>query len=117
MAEDSPKGKSTARSRREKENWEFGELGRLLPLPSAITSQLDKASVVRLTTSYLNLRNVFPHGFGSWWHAPAQPTTHPPHPVLHEFGSHFMQVPPPLPCFFQTGRRAIQSFHSHIFLF
>ncbi len=72
--------KSTARSRREKENsglscpkfddrhflivfiTEFAQLGRLLPLPSAITSQLDKASVIRLTTSYLHLRNVFPEG-------------------------------------------------------
>ncbi|CAG9134451.1 unnamed protein product [Plutella xylostella] len=47
------KSKNAARSRREKENAEFLELAKLLPLPSAITSQLDKASVIRLTTSYL----------------------------------------------------------------
>ncbi|PZC71490.1 hypothetical protein B5X24_HaOG213219 [Helicoverpa armigera] len=39
------KSKNAARSRREKENAEFLELAKLLPLPSAITSQLDKASV------------------------------------------------------------------------
>jgi hypothetical protein len=36
--------------------------GKLLPLPAAITSQLDKASVIRLTTSYLRMRQVFPEG-------------------------------------------------------
>ena len=36
------KSKNAARNRREKENGEFFELGRLLPLPAAITSQLDK---------------------------------------------------------------------------
>lgn len=56
------KSKNAARSRREKENAEFLELARLLPLPGAITSQLDKASVIRLTTSYLRMRHVFPDG-------------------------------------------------------
>ena len=56
------KSKNAARSRREKENAEFIELGKLLPLPSAITSQLDKASVIRLATSYLKMRAVFPEG-------------------------------------------------------
>lgn len=56
------KSKNAARSRREKENTEFLELGKMLPLPSAITSQLDKASIIRLTTSYLKLRDVFPEG-------------------------------------------------------
>lgn len=55
-------GKSTAKNRREKENCEFSELARLLPVPSAITAQLDKASIIRLTTSYLNLKNVYPNG-------------------------------------------------------
>ena len=35
------KSKNAARNRREKENSEFFELGKLLPLPSAITSQLE----------------------------------------------------------------------------
>lgn len=56
------KSKNAARSRREKENAEFMELAKMLPLPSAITSQLDKASVIRLTTSYLKMRQVFPDG-------------------------------------------------------
>lgn len=56
------KSKNAARSRREKENAEFLELAKLLPLPAAITSQLDKASVIRLTTSYLKMRQVFPDG-------------------------------------------------------
>uniref|UniRef100_A0A3B4U9R6 BHLH domain-containing protein n=1 Tax=Seriola dumerili TaxID=41447 RepID=A0A3B4U9R6_SERDU len=50
------KSKNAARTRREKENSEFYELAKLLPLPSAITSQLDKASIIRLTTSYLKMR-------------------------------------------------------------
>jgi single-minded-like protein len=56
------KSKNAARTRREKENAEFYELAKLLPLPSAITSQLDKASIIRLTTSYLKMRAVFPDG-------------------------------------------------------
>lgn len=56
------KSKNAARSRREKENAEFLELAKLLPLPAAITSQLDKASIIRLTTSYLRMREVFPKG-------------------------------------------------------
>ncbi len=56
------KSKNAARTRREKENSEFYELAKMLPLPSAITSQLDKASIIRLTTSYLKMRIVFPEG-------------------------------------------------------
>lgn len=56
------KSKNAARTRREKENTEFSELGKLLPLQREITQQLDKASVIRLTTSYLKMRQVFPDG-------------------------------------------------------
>ena len=56
------KSKNAAKTRREKENKEFEELARRLPLPPAITKQLDKASVIRLTTSYLKMRAVFPGG-------------------------------------------------------
>lgn len=56
------KSKNAARTRREKENAEFLELAKLLPLPGAITNQLDKASIIRLTTSYLKMRHVFPDG-------------------------------------------------------
>ncbi|KAJ7380457.1 Neuronal PAS domain-containing protein 3 [Desmophyllum pertusum] len=47
------RSRDAARSRRGKENTQFDELAKLLPLPGAITSQLDKASIVRLTISYL----------------------------------------------------------------
>jgi len=56
------KSKNAARTRREKENSEFYRLAKMLPLPAAITSQLDKASIIRLTTSYLKMRAVFPDG-------------------------------------------------------
>jgi len=60
------KSRDAARSRRGKENYEFYELAKLLPLPSAITSQLDKASIVRLTISYLKLREFSLNGQPSW---------------------------------------------------
>uniref|UniRef100_A0A672FCJ3 SIM bHLH transcription factor 2 n=1 Tax=Salarias fasciatus TaxID=181472 RepID=A0A672FCJ3_SALFA len=56
------KCKNAAKTRREKENGEFYELAKLLPLPAAITSQLDKASIIRLTSSYLRMRTFFPNG-------------------------------------------------------
>lgn len=56
------KSKKAAKDRREKENIEFDELSKLLPLPCATKSQLDKASIIRLTTSYLKLRQTFPNG-------------------------------------------------------
>jgi len=59
------KCKNAAKTRREKENGEFYELAKLLPLPAAITSQLDKASIIRLTSSYLKMRAVFPDGRNS----------------------------------------------------
>ena len=51
------KSRDAARSRRGKENYEFYELAKMLPLPTAITSQLDKASIIRLTIGYLRLRD------------------------------------------------------------
>ncbi|KAF7260904.1 hypothetical protein EG68_01856, partial [Paragonimus skrjabini miyazakii] len=75
------KSKNAARTRREKENTEFYELAKLLPLPSAITSQLDKASIIRLTTSYLKIRSIFPDGLGDAWspyrHPINRSTVHP----------------------------------------
>ena len=38
----------------------------MLPLPIAITTQLDKASVVRLATSYLKLREFSANGDPRW---------------------------------------------------
>lgn len=60
------KSRDAARSRRGKENYEFYELAKMLPLPSAITSQLDKASIIRLTISYLKLRDFSGHGDPQW---------------------------------------------------
>lgn len=56
------KCKDAARMRREKERAEFVELSKLLPLPISTTSQLDKASIIRLTSSYLRMRTAFPKG-------------------------------------------------------
>uniref|UniRef100_A0A8C0GML1 Neuronal PAS domain protein 1 n=1 Tax=Chelonoidis abingdonii TaxID=106734 RepID=A0A8C0GML1_CHEAB len=60
------KSRNAARSRRGKENFEFYELAKMLPLPGAITSQLDKASIVRLTISYLKMRDFASHGEPPW---------------------------------------------------
>ncbi|KAF8793174.1 Protein trachealess like protein [Argiope bruennichi] len=60
------KSRDAARSRRGKENYEFYELAKLLPLPAAITTQLDKASIIRLSISYLKLRDFIQHGDPPW---------------------------------------------------
>ncbi|KAF5404859.1 hypothetical protein PHET_01530 [Paragonimus heterotremus] len=87
------KSKNAARTRREKENTEFYELAKLLPLPSAITSQLDKASIIRLTTSYLKIRSIFPDGLGDAW----SPYRHPinrsiVHPMERELAPNLFKV-------------------------
>ncbi|KAB0357895.1 hypothetical protein FD754_002051, partial [Muntiacus muntjak] len=84
------KSKNAAKTRREKENGEFYELAKLLPLPSAITSQLDKASIIRLTTSYLKMRAVFPEGLGDAWGQPSR--AGPLDTVAKELGSHLLQT-------------------------
>ncbi|XP_016347792.1 neuronal PAS domain-containing protein 3-like [Sinocyclocheilus anshuiensis] len=60
------KSRDAARSRRGKENFEFYELAKMLPLPGAITSQLDKASIIRLTISYLKMRDFTNQGDPPW---------------------------------------------------
>ncbi|XP_045197307.2 single-minded homolog 2-like [Mercenaria mercenaria] len=83
------KSKNAARTRREKENAEFYELAKMLPLPTAITSQLDKASIIRLSTSYLKMRTVFPDGLGDQWGCvPSKHRT----PLERELGSHLLQT-------------------------
>ncbi|XP_067098124.1 single-minded homolog 1-like isoform X1 [Osmerus mordax] len=84
------KSKTAARTRREKENSEFYELAKMLPLPSAITSQLDKASIIRLTTSYLKMRIVFPQGLGEAWGHTSR--TRSLDNVGRELGSHLLQT-------------------------
>ncbi|XP_029375215.1 single-minded homolog 2 [Echeneis naucrates] len=84
------KCKNAAKTRREKENGEFYELAKLLPLPTAITSQLDKASIIRLTSSYLRMRAVFPDGLGDGWGQSAR--FNPLDNMAKELGSHLLQT-------------------------
>ena len=51
------KSRDAARDRRGRENKEFVTLAGMLPFPHAIASQVDKASLIRLTISYLKLRD------------------------------------------------------------
>lgn len=66
QAQRKEKSRNAARSRRGKENMEFFELAKLLPLPGAISSQLDKASIVRLSVTYLRLRRFAALGAPPW---------------------------------------------------
>ncbi|XP_050982405.1 hypoxia inducible factor 1 subunit alpha a [Labeo rohita] len=52
------KSRDAARCRRGKESEVFYELANELPLPHSVTSNLDKASVMRLALSYLRLRKL-----------------------------------------------------------
>ncbi|XP_061675965.1 single-minded homolog 1-A-like isoform X1 [Syngnathoides biaculeatus] len=83
------KSKNAARTRREKENREFYELAKLLPLPSAMTSQLDKASIIRLTTSYFKMRLVFPEGLVESWGKVSRNSLD---GLSQELGSHLLQT-------------------------
>ena len=60
------KSRDAARSRRGRENKEFVILAGMLPLPNAIASQLDKASLIRLTISYLKLQEFAANGHPRW---------------------------------------------------
>nr|ABO26714.1 hypoxia-inducible factor 1 alpha [Thymallus thymallus] len=50
--------RDAARCRRGKESEVFYELAQELPLPHSVTSNLDKASIMRLAISYLHMRNL-----------------------------------------------------------
>ncbi|XP_051504255.1 hypoxia-inducible factor 1-alpha-like isoform X2 [Myxocyprinus asiaticus] len=52
------KSRDAARFRRGKESEVFYELAKELPFPLSVTSNLDKASVIRLALSYLRLRKL-----------------------------------------------------------
>ncbi|KPP65475.1 hypoxia-inducible factor 1 alpha subunit-like [Scleropages formosus] len=52
------KSRDAARCRRGKESEVFFELAHQLPLPHNVTSNLDKASIMRLTISYLRMRKL-----------------------------------------------------------
>ncbi|XP_063613787.1 protein similar-like [Penaeus indicus] len=57
------KSRDAARCRRGKESEIFTELANALPLPAQTVSQLDKASVMRLTIAYLKTRALCHAGF------------------------------------------------------
>ncbi|XP_007577295.1 endothelial PAS domain-containing protein 1-like [Poecilia formosa] len=52
------KSRDAARCRRSKETEVFYELAHQLPLPHSISSHLDKASIMRLTISFLRTRKL-----------------------------------------------------------
>lgn len=56
------KSRDAARNRRSKENTQYLELAKLLPFPSSVTSQLDKASIIRLTISFLKYQELTSKG-------------------------------------------------------
>uniref|UniRef100_A0A8C2KVX8 Hypoxia-inducible factor 1-alpha n=1 Tax=Cyprinus carpio TaxID=7962 RepID=A0A8C2KVX8_CYPCA len=62
LARRKEKSRDAARSRRGKESEVFYELAHQLPLPHNVTSHLDKASIMRLTISYLRMRKLLSSG-------------------------------------------------------
>ncbi|XP_069495030.1 hypoxia-inducible factor 1-alpha isoform X2 [Ambystoma mexicanum] len=56
------KSRDAARCRRSKESEVFYELSHQLPLPHHVSAHLDKASIMRLTISYLRMRKVLDAG-------------------------------------------------------
>ncbi|XP_078724403.1 neuronal PAS domain-containing protein 3-like isoform X2 [Lampetra fluviatilis] len=95
------KSRDAARSRRGKENFEFYELAKLLPLPGAITSQLDKASIVRLSISYLRMRDFAGLGDPPWLDACESP---PPNTSVKAIGQRPQRAIP----------SAIEAFEKHL---
>ncbi|OAF64976.1 hypothetical protein A3Q56_07308 [Intoshia linei] len=55
------KSRNAARNRRNKENYEFEALAKIIPIPFEISSQLDKASIVRLIISLMKLKIFMSH--------------------------------------------------------
>lgn len=56
------KSRDAARCRRGKESEVFYELAQQLPLSHSVSSSLDKASIMRLTISYLRMRKLLSTG-------------------------------------------------------
>lgn len=56
------KSRDAARCRRGKESEVFYQLAQELPLPHSVSSSLDKASIMRLTISYLRMRKLLNAG-------------------------------------------------------
>nr|CAG4645455.1 EOG090X0484 [Lynceus sp. MCZ IZ 141354] len=59
------KSRDAARCRRGKESEIFNDLCGILPLPSSVAAQLDKASVMRLAIAYLKARRLLDYGLES----------------------------------------------------
>lgn len=67
------KSRDAARCRRGKESEVFYQLAQELPLPHSISSSLDKASIMRLTISYLRMRILLDAGqYGERFHLKKQ---------------------------------------------
>jgi len=56
------KSRDAARCRRSQETEIFTELAHELPIPYSLLSQLDKASIIRLTITHLKLRHMLTSG-------------------------------------------------------
>ena len=56
------KSRDAARCRRSQETEIFCELAHELPVPYSLLSQLDKASIIRLTITHLKLRSMLATG-------------------------------------------------------
>ena len=65
------RSRDAARNRRGKENTEFFELAKALPISLAITSQLDKASIVRLCIAFLRMRQLSSMCLPQWTFSPS----------------------------------------------
>ena len=55
------KSKIAAKERRRDENIEYENLKQLLPVPEAQKLMLDKSKSVRLTMSFIRMRDMFTH--------------------------------------------------------
>lgn len=56
------KSRDAARCRRGKESEVFYELAKELPMPHSVSSNMDKASIMRLTISYLRMMKLLGTG-------------------------------------------------------
>jgi len=52
------KSREAARCRRSKESEIFTDMANLLPVPNSLSSQLDKASIMRLTIAFLKAQSL-----------------------------------------------------------
>ena len=60
------KSREAARCRRSKESEIFTDMAHLLPIPTSLSSQLDKASIMRLTIAFLKARSLLGNSKWLW---------------------------------------------------